>query len=319
MTTNNHTIAYSKLDAVLPITLKDYGRFTILQKTLKIFCEELLEVVWVVVPDRDFPEIKSRIKEKNYEVIPESKLVPEFNLFPKRSGWFKQQLIKLAITENITTDFYLTLDADVICVKPTLFSDLVKDGRAVYYVYSLDKFEFPEWYEWAERVLQLQSLGRCRYHNVTPSVLSKQAALQVQKYLNGLSLSQIASHEKINFFRKNDLLLLLSRAALKVLPENSTLRDRLSGWKAYLLRNIPWTEYSVYYTFCEFQGLIDKYHIQTEHCIYSTENSVWYKRQYSDWLPERCFTGERDFFFSVFQSTTEVESDEIWEKIKVYL
>lgn len=318
MITNNFKITSQKIDAVLPITLKDYGRFTILQRTLDFFCEELLGVIWVVVPDQDFAKIKSKIKGNNYSVIPESKLIPEINFFPKRGGWFNQQLIKLAIAEYIATDFYLTLDADVICVKPTYLSDLVKDGRALYYIYSLDKFDFPEWYDWAERVLKIQLPCR-KYYNVTPAVLSKKAVLDLQEYLNKLSLAQISSQKEINFFAKNDLMLLLARAALKVLPKKSVPREQLSGWKAYLLRNIPWTEYSLYYTFCEAQGLINKYHVPGEDCIYSNENSVWYKQQYIDWNPKSCFTGERNFFFSVLQSTTQVSPDVIWERIKIYL
>lgn len=123
-----------KLDAVLPITLKDYERFIILQKSLKLFCKDLIRVCWIVTPDDEFAEIKLLISDDNYCVIPESSLVPEFKIFPKTRGWFKQQLIKMAIAEKIETDFYLTLDADVICVKPVIFSDLVKDGLAVCYI-----------------------------------------------------------------------------------------------------------------------------------------------------------------------------------------
>lgn len=77
---------FYKLDAVLSITLKDYERFTILQKSLKFFCKDLIRVCWVVTPDDEFAEIKSRISDDNYCVIPESNLVPEFNIFPKTRG-----------------------------------------------------------------------------------------------------------------------------------------------------------------------------------------------------------------------------------------
>jgi len=72
-------------------------------------------------------------------------LIPETK-FLKIQGWYLQQLIKLAIAEHIKTDFYLTLDADVICVKPVYFSDLVKDGCAVYTAGNNSKYKNTFWY-----------------------------------------------------------------------------------------------------------------------------------------------------------------------------
>ena len=76
----------SKMDAVLPITLKDYGRFTILQRTIDLFCRDLFNVIWIVVPDRDLQEIKRRVEDAKYRVISDSELIPEFKLFPNRGG-----------------------------------------------------------------------------------------------------------------------------------------------------------------------------------------------------------------------------------------
>jgi Family of unknown function (DUF6492) len=316
----DRSTASSKMDAVLPITLRDYERFTILQRTISLFCRDLFNVIWIVVPDRDLEEIKERIKDANYCVISDSELVPEFKLFPNRGGWFNQQLIKLAIASSVETDFYLTLDADVICVKPVHFSDLVKEGHAAYYRYSADKFgDFNEWYEWAERVLRFQIPNNFRYHNVTPSVLSKAAVLQLQIYLAECSQAQIKHDRKFNFLRRNNWLLLKAKLLQAVLPKSSVLREQLSNWKAYLLRNIPWTEYSLYYAFCETQGLINSHHDLRDHCVYSTEDSIWYKSQYADWNPERWFDQENNFFFCVLQSTTETDPNEVWEKIKPHI
>ena len=309
----------SKLDAVVPITLKDYDRFTILERTINYFCKDLFNIVWIVVPDQDLKEIKEKIKDTTYRVISDSELVPEFKLFPKRGGWFNQQLIKLAIASRVETDFYLTLDADVICLRPTHFSDLVKDRRAVYYQYSPDKFEFPEWYEWAYKVLSLPGHPDQVYYNVTPSVLSRDAVLQLQAYLLECSSSQLKTFRGFNPKSRNSWLLLQVKLAQVLLPRGSQRRQQLLDWRSYLLRSIPWTEYSLYYTFCTAQGLLDRYHIRTDNCLYSTESSIWYKEDYTKWNPASWFSREQDFFFCVLQSTTEISPVEVWEQIEPYL
>lgn len=310
--------ASSKLDAVVPITLKDYGRFVILERTIHHFCKDLFNTIWVVVPDRDLKEIKDRIKDPIYCIISDSELIPEFKLFPNRGGWFNQQLIKLAIASRVETDFYITLDADVICVRSIDFSDLIKDGQAVYYQYP-PKFAFPEWYEWADRVLNLLPCPNRAYYNVTPSVLSRDVVLQLQAYLTECSSSQLKNFTNFNLRTRNSWLLLQTKLVQTLLPKNSHLRQQFLGWESYLLRNIPWTEYSLYYTFCEAQGLLDKYHANIDHCIYSTESSVWYQDDYTRWNPESWFSGERNFFFCVFQSTAEISPAEIWEQVKLYV
>jgi hypothetical protein len=40
-------------------------------------------------------------------------------------GWFKQQVVKLAIARKIKTKFYLVLDADIFFTKKVQFSDIL--------------------------------------------------------------------------------------------------------------------------------------------------------------------------------------------------
>ena len=35
-------------------------------------------------------------------------------------GWLTQQIVKLAMAERVESDFYLTLDADVICTRTVI-------------------------------------------------------------------------------------------------------------------------------------------------------------------------------------------------------
>ncbi|MEO1230548.1 MAG: DUF6492 family protein [Myxococcota bacterium] len=55
--------------------------------------------------------------------LPEPELAPELETSRAR-GWFKQQLVKLAIHERIESAFYLTFDADVVATRPVAPKDL---------------------------------------------------------------------------------------------------------------------------------------------------------------------------------------------------
>ena len=167
-----------QLDAVLPLKFNDYKRFRILDASLKKFIYDIRKL-FIIVPDKEVEFFQSKVKDNGYKIIPETAVVPEFKLFKNYPGWNKQQLIKLAAASIVKTDFYLTLDADIICVRPTGFSDLVRDGRAICFKHSLERSAemFQQWYRDAERVLKI---GHAKYfHDVTPAVLSKKAMIPI--------------------------------------------------------------------------------------------------------------------------------------------
>jgi hypothetical protein len=64
-------------------------------------------------------------------VLSEKELIPaaDYRIFRDRIGWLRQQIIKMAIATRVKTEFYICLDADVICIKPVTFYCLVRGGR----------------------------------------------------------------------------------------------------------------------------------------------------------------------------------------------
>ncbi len=294
-----------KLDAVLPLTIRDYERFQILDKSLKLNCKAI-RICWIVTTDKEFEKINSWVQDDNYQVVAESSLIPEFKLFRKTSGWYKQQLVKIAIAEKIETNYYLTLDADVICTKSVYFSDLVKEGRAVCQI--TEKDVWPDWYKWAERVLVLKPSRLGVLHNVTPTVLSKPAMLKLHEYLSHLF------HTVDISLNKQDLKLFL----LRLMSKN--IMRKYADWRMYLLLRLPWTEYSLYYTFLESMNLFEKYHVQVEDAIYSVDKSIWYRDDFLNWNTEQSFNNNVDnSFFTVVQSSTGITADAVWEKVSPYL
>ena len=305
-----------KIDAVVPLTLKDYDRFEVLRKSCNRFLRNL-GTCWVVTPDRETAILSKLIRDERYRVVPETDVVPEFSLFRSIPGWYKQQLIKMAIATAIETPFYLTLDADVICVRPTDTTDLVKRNRAACHLIpgSLSRGK-ARWYDWAEATLNLE-LKRRQLHNVTPAVLSRDAMLKLQEYLTELYVRVDLSRGHRG--RKKKLLLSLFRRGGSLVPPRTTAHEWLCGWRTYLLLSLPWTEYALYYSFLEATGLSDRYHFESDQCVYSVEHSVWYEDQLRSWDPVRVFDPGNPYCFVVFQSTLPLGADRLWESIRGYI
>jgi Family of unknown function (DUF6492) len=299
-----------KIDAVLPLTMRDFERFEILQASMSRFSSDL-GVCWVVTPNEDFKELARRIDRNQWRIVPESEIVPEFRYFPQVGGWFKQQLIKIAIAGKITTDFYLTLDADLFCTKALRYSGLIKDGRSgCLTVYPNEVF--PIWYEWAERVLKLPRSNS--YHNVTPTILSREAMLKMQRHLGELAdIRDI----KPGIGRRLSKLLYTSRLGNRMFLNARILLGK-RPWAFYLLTNLPWTEYSLYYTFLEATGQFEKYHFRTTTCIHSRTRSLWRKDQIDTWDPLNK-PDEDPSFFLVIQSNTEISPKLVLQKLQPLL
>jgi hypothetical protein len=260
------------IDAVLPVTRADAPRARLLARSLERFLEPLA-TCHVVAPDVDVEAVRAALPGDRYDVVPESDVVPEIGWFrataalrarlhlvgPPVHGWFVQQLVKLAIAERVATPFYLTLDADVVCVRPTSYDDLVRDGRALV---QLSPPNHPEWNDDAERVLALPRSGR--QYGVTPAVLARAGVLELVRHLE----------------RRVDPRL---RRLGRHLPRGRG-RDVAASWRSFLVRNLPWTEYALYMTFLEATGRFDRHHLLAgEDALYA--NAVWMESQFEAWDP----------------------------------
>jgi len=179
-----------RLDAVLPLTLADAERARILFASLDRFLEALGTCL-VVVPDAQLDELRRAVPRGRYVLVPETALVPELprhqalgrlkaraRVGAPAHGWHVQQLVKLAAADVVGSDFFLTLDADVVCVRPTTIDDLVAGGRGVA---QITPPHHPEWNDAAEAILGLPRSER--QHGVTPAVLSREGVRALQAHL----------------------------------------------------------------------------------------------------------------------------------------
>ena len=302
------------LDAVLPLRARDYGRFQILDRSLRRNFRDLNRC-WVVTMDAEECELRSRIGGPPYRVLPESAIVPEIAAYRAlyrgwyattvgariakgrydATGWFVQQLVKLAISDRVESEFYLTLDADVICMKPVGYDDLVESGRAIANLRSEDVH--PDWYASAERILGQRRSGRT--HGVTPAVLARDAVHRLRAFL----ATRVGER---------------ARRLGSLFPQGSRMRDLFCSWRSHLLRNTPWTEYALYFTFLESTGAFDTFHVaRGPDAIYDNARSVWFERDFANAPLEAFMHGPAPFW--VVQSNTHIPPDRVWEKVRPYL
>ncbi|HEY1067272.1 MAG TPA: DUF6492 family protein [Pirellulales bacterium] len=172
------------IDLVLPLAVKnnahdDVERCRMLLESLALrFDPRSLGTVFLVVQAGFADHVEGRLRELRLplRVLDEREVVGETSI----SGWRKQQLIKLAIAER-TTEFYLCLDADVLCRRPVGYRDLVPDGRARVGAWS--KRIFPDWYRASAETLGVASDDALPAIGVTPQMLCRDVVALLARHL----------------------------------------------------------------------------------------------------------------------------------------
>ncbi len=289
------------LDAVLPLTLADLARFRILARSIEANFTDLARC-WVVVPDHQADSMRIAMPHARFVVVPETEVVPEL-AGSKVKGWYKQQLVKLAMADRVTSDYYLLFDADVICARPIRRHDLFRQGKA--YCHRYQNSNHACWYHWAERVLELPRSGWV--HGVTPTILSREAVQELAAHLNR------QSPRPGRFWPK--LWAQLPAWAGGPRPWRSDHEDA-GRWRRVLLDSLPWTEYSLYFTFLEATGRFERYHIPVKRSLCG--DCIWRTGSFADWNP----TLPRPYRqppFIVVQSIAKIPPEQILERIEPLL
>jgi hypothetical protein len=277
------------LDAVLPLTLRDASRARILVASLRAYFPRL-GTLFVVVPDGDVAAVEDRLGGPPVKVLRETDVLPELPLYRRLyrasillrrrpQGWYLQQLVKMTAPDFVASAHYLTFDADVFCVRPTEPEDLVRNGRSGCQRMPADAIH-DDWYAWAVRLL---GLPRSRYrHGVTPLLYSVSGMRELHGFLEG---------------KANPLLRLCGHG----------------GWRSLLLRQTPWAEHTLYYTFLEATGRFEAYHFErTGRALCA--NAVWQKGEFEAWDPGPAFAADGPHF-SLVQSWLAVPPEEVWRRI----
>jgi hypothetical protein len=246
-----------RLSFVLPLATSGTGRDAhdllrarLLLASLDRFLDRAsLDRLLVVTPVRDLPAARQATADfaatLRIELVEEVALCPELardpatlNLWPRpNTGWFRQQLIKLAAHAHLATPFYMTLDADVIFARPFGAATLVEDGRAVLATLTAEDLRAQFQPEIAAHEIAV------RGHRIAQA----EAVLGLQR----------PPGQPAAWYGETPALLSRTLVADMARHLEATWQ---TGWRDALLARLPWTEYALYGLFAEATGRIGQLH-----------------------------------------------------------
>eukprot|EP00299_Pterocystis_sp_00344_P008978 c3627_g1_i2.p1 GENE.c3627_g1_i2~~c3627_g1_i2.p1 ORF type:complete len:345 (+),score=58.47 c3627_g1_i2:251-1285(+) len=282
VTTSN----FDKQTIVILLGPTDSGRVMNLVTSLNKFFdyESVLEIL-IVTPDRNaqgVAEVMLQLtpKFKMIHVLEDRELMQELATTPAtHNNWVLQQVLKLLVANFVKSEFYLILDADVLCFKPTSFRDLIIEHRALCNMYNSHSIVTREdWWKGSETILDM-NMTSPTYFGVTPAILSKTIAIGAQN--------------RIKEIHSND------------------------DWAQALLGKPNFTEYCVYATYAIASDKFSKYHIPTRDGVYNHDLSVFWKNQFQS-LDLAKLVRQGAYvpgFFVVVQSNTGISAEAVKERM----
>jgi Family of unknown function (DUF6492) len=277
------------IEVVLPLKIharvdaSDLDRFsTLLLPSFDRFfsCKDRLKFL-LVVPDGDLLAVTGRIQElgrSDIRVVCEDSLCPTLK---GRSGWYKQQILKLAAAKLVSSNYYLVLDADIILKRPAKLQDLFPTEKPI-----LQKVKASAQWDWwvASRKILKSNVEIKRdsiVMGVTPEFLHRETCLALQDV--------IAS------------------------------RNNTGEWDRFLFdsRHTGWTEYTLYWLYVLERGLDQQLYDWSPQKMYE---GIWkYTHRLSSRHLRRIFAPDSNSFFLVVQSNINLELSFIQKRISPYL
>ncbi|MBK9282726.1 MAG: lipopolysaccharide biosynthesis protein [Sphingobacteriaceae bacterium] len=113
----------SDLDRVRLLLLPSFEKFWIDKETLQFL---------IIVPPDDKELVEKccrKVCRFSIRIVTEDELIPDLT---DESGWHKQQILKLVAAKIINTRYFITLDSDVVLIKPTSFNDLFSNDKPIF-------------------------------------------------------------------------------------------------------------------------------------------------------------------------------------------
>lgn len=295
------------ISAVLPLKasgsydVNDLKRAHILFTSLQNFVAAgTISEIFVLVPAIEVELVQQEYacwRSLNIKVMAEDDLLPEFKKYPKMRGWRKQQLLKIAIANLVENEFYLTLDADVICLKPLDESKLVIDGKAL--LQYEQRAQHPKWWKSSARILKMN-----------PDVGPKDLGMTVTPALMSRTLSQKLMQE-----------LSPNKAGENWVDALCSLHDPANpkNWWIGRFLKLKWTEYSLYYLCAMKLGLLEQYHIIAGTAQTPALLLIHDSHPYESWNPAGSFDLANPGLFCVVGSKTRLPPKEVWLKVAPFI
>jgi hypothetical protein len=247
---------------------------------------DLVHEILVVVPPEDLRQAAGELARSGplpVRVVDETVLGVDAQDSP---GWVKQQILKLAAPEAVTTSWFITIDADVVATRPVDGSFLLPDGRAIW-----EQERARVHWEWWENSARLLGIPVAvapddAVFGVTPALLNTEA-------VRGLWAAIESAHPGASWSR--------------------TLSDK---------REWGWTEYTLYWTHLVATGQAERLYSDVRRYPYALTDSVWTSAEL-DALDtaglDRVFADDAEHAFYVLQSNLELPLIDTVRLLRPYL
>lgn len=278
------------LTALLPLKVngRHYGdnlaRLDLLFSSLAYYAEPgLLDEVLIVVRSDELDVIGrhlSRWSELPLRIVVEEEHFPAFGSFTRPwqiRPWQRQQIIKLNAPALTSSPFVLTLDPDVVAVKPITRELLLPLGRAL--LEPEARSVHRRWWRDSADLLDVDPSLERRGMNVSPALLSTAVLNEVQRRLEATG----------------------GRPWMEVL----------------LTSYCDWTEYTLYLLAAEQADAVNRYHLWADdpqapaHLQTDPGVSIWDAANASRASVERLFASDAPGLFAVIQSSTGLRASEV--------
>lgn len=276
------------MEAVLPLKISgdwsdhDLTRARILLYSLETFWRGTGRLkLTVIAREQDIAVLTEAFVSDliDISIVPELEVVPELSQFPNAHGWYKQQVIKLSSHQVVASDFFLTLDADLVCSKPFDENTFIVRGRL------LADWEpravHPDWWRDSASVLGVEPVIDGQGIKPTPVVLSTSECRQLMTFLDRRSGDGGKSY------------LLSSK-----------------GWTEFTLYNsfldLTGRTSNTYLTAEEMAA--ERRAVRSWACFSS-------RKEFDSWTPAAAFNSGSPGHFMVCNSSTRIDPKEVWEKL----
>mmetsp|Transcript_32184 Transcript_32184/g.44888 ORF Transcript_32184/g.44888 Transcript_32184/m.44888 type:complete len:423 (-) Transcript_32184:455-1723(-) len=295
-----------KLAIVEALQAKDLTAFDVqLMSLRKYFKLSDLSVFLIVVAPEDIAEVRRFVQSANsrhnnmfpFRIVEATSIVPELFFLTKHSesetapyykehkfGYITRMIAKLAAAEWVNSDFYLALDADVLCVRPTSYKSLItQEGKASANFGPMAPQSAYQWKGAAQLLDAPQSvLTNDVVHGGVASLYHRMGVHKLKTYL-------------------------------EVVYQQP--------WRYSLLRYLfGWSDYSLYYSFLKMAGLFEKYHVAKAEGVFRTKGVLAEGRigtaGWKSWDFKTALASEPEGSFVHLHGLLDADKDDVSYRIK---
>ena len=180
---------------VLALHKHDIERALVLFDYLLLHQNDCIHSLIVIVPDLQLDFIRSICHWPSLFLFPAyihpDSLLIDDDILANSYSYAIQMSLKLLVAKLVHTDFYLTLDADVILLQPVNTSMLIVNNKGIY-EHEPRLLHHPEWWIGSEHLLNITHDNPSdQGFSVTPALLSTQGSLLTLKRIQQVMTARL--------------------------------------------------------------------------------------------------------------------------------